>query len=162
MSHHPGNQRLPYSSISEFNLGISIKIPVGGENSRPAVPAYRPFRFFCFFLRTLAFKCVFCEWGNGPLMLQEWSPWTIQKTQKWRNTPFIVHDMWSFCSAQNLHGAWCAADSRSGPWPLSKRQGPHQDLIKESGSISSWKSFPCIWNEDCQGKSRGTKCTSKT
>ena len=87
------NQRLPYSSISEFNLGISIKIPLGGENSRPAVPAYRPFRFFCFFLRTLAFKCVFSKWGNGPLMHQEWSPWTLQKTQRWRNTHFIAHDM---------------------------------------------------------------------
>ena len=109
MSHQPGNQRLPYSSVSEFNLWISIKIPLGGENIRPAVPAYRPFRFFYFCLITLAFKCVFCKWGNGPLMHQEWSPWTIQKTHmKKKHTPHCTWHAKLLLSTKPARGLVCS------------------------------------------------------
>ena len=130
------------------------------KNIRPAVPAWRPLRFFYFCLRTLAFKCVFCESSNGPLIHQEWSPWTMQKTQWWRNT---LHCTWHGIAftQHKTYEAPCAADSRSGPWPLSAGKGYHQGLFTESASISLWKSFTCLWNEDHQQESRGTKCTCK-
>ena len=142
------NQRLPYSSISEFNLGISIKISLGGENSRPAVPAYRPFRFFYFCLITLAFKCVFCKWGNGPLMHQEWSPWSMQKTRRWRNKHFIVHDLGLLLlstktakacvqqTADQVHDHWARGRALTKTWSKSQAPLPHESHFLAFGMKS--------------------------
>ena len=101
------NQRLPYSSISEFNLGISIKIPLGGENSRPAEPAYTPFTFFYFCLRTLAFKCVFWEWDNGPLMHQDGHLGLCRRHRDEETHPSLYMTWDCFCSALNLYRVQC-------------------------------------------------------